>query len=252
MPVLFISHGAPDILVKQDPLISQWRHQAEILPLPKHILVISAHWETPDFMLSANTHQKTIHDFSGFSPQLQHYHYRAACSMDFADTLAADIECGLLHQRGLDHGAWIPLMAMYPKANIPVTQLSIAPAQGCETHFRLGRQLANLRKQGVLIITSGAIVHNLAELSWQDTYAAPDSWADDFMLAFQDCVSRSQWQKLFFPQALVFGERAVPTLDHYLPFLVAAGAANGDNVKPFCNEWRFGNLAMHSYCFQTS
>jgi 4,5-DOPA dioxygenase extradiol len=253
MPVLFISHGAPDILLRNDLIVDAWRRQAELISKPKCILVISAHWEADCFTLGGNRHQKTIHDFGGFAQKLYKLRYPSLSNTAFTDTLAnelsRDFNIRVYHERGLDHGAWVPLLAMYPQADIPVAQLSVSPSLGTMDHYQLGQSLAHLRSQNVLIVASGVIVHNLNRLLWQQYMAKPDDWARVFMDEFQLCVNAKKIPELLSPHDLLMGSQAVPTLEHYLPFLVALGAANGDDAECFCDDWRFSNLSMHSYRF---
>lgn len=248
-PVLFVSHGAPDILLQDDPIVELWKQQAQSLPRPHRILIISAHWETRYFKLSGNRCQSMIYDFGGFSQRLYSLKYQAKSNVAYTDLLADKLDISVYNERGLDHGAWVPLMAMYPEADIPVTQLSVVPSLGCEVHYKLGQRLQELRSKNVLIIASGVITHNLAKLNWYDYYAKPDSWSRDFMTSFQDHVDNARWQTLFHPHDLPAGKQAVPTLEHYLPFLIATGAAGEDKAVCFCDDWRYSNLAMHCYRF---
>ncbi len=249
LPVLFIAHGAPDILLQKDPVLDLWRQQALSIPKPHRILIVSAHWETNYFKLSGNRCQRTIHDFCGFSARLYDYKYKAKSNVGYTNLLAEKLDISTYNERGLDHGAWVPLIAMYPEADIPVSLLSVVPSLGCEAHFKLGQQLEALRSKNVLIIASGVITHNLSELQWGDCFAKPDRWATSFMSAFHSHVDSSQWSLLFKPHDLPNGARAVPTLEHYLPFLIAAGAAGKDKAVCFSDDWRYANLGMHSYRF---
>ena len=248
-PVLFISHGAPDILLQQDPVLLQWQQQVQSLPIPKNILIVSAHWETSTFKLGGNRTTETIHDFGGFSPRLYDIKYPAISDLEFSNELAKKLQLDTNHERGLDHGSWVPLTMLYPQADVPVTQLSVAPSAGSEAHYKLGQQLEYLRLQGVLIITSGGIVHNLAKLQWEQPFMQPVEWASEFSREFKKRVEQKKWHKLCRPHELTNGQLAVPTTDHYLPFLVAAGAAGCDEAVCFCEEWRYGSLGMHCYSF---
>src|SRR5512139_3339215 len=160
MPVVFVSHGAPDALLKAPDTVSCWREIGQQLPEPAAILVVSAHWEARQPTASLSGAPEALHDFSGFSPALYRMQYRAAGAPALAERavsllsaagLAADLHPG----RGLDHGAWVPLSAMYPQAQVPVTQLSLARNASTAAHYALGQALAPLRDEGVLILASG-------------------------------------------------------------------------------------------------
>ena len=249
LPVLFIAHGAPNIVLTRDPVLSLWQKQASSISTPKAILVISAHWETSSFTVGGNLNQQTIHDFSGFEKELSQIKYKAPEACQLAESIANKLSITLDNHRGLDHGTWVPLSVMYPDENIPVVQLSVSPALGLDAHFSLGKKLSYLRKQGVLIISSGVIVHNLSLLNWQDYYAPPQTWAIDFMNVFYRLVENKNVSALCQLKHLIHVDKAIPTLEHYMPFLVALGAAENDEVNLFIDCWRFENLGMHSYRF---
>ena len=247
LPVLFISHGAPDILLQKDAVLDIWRQQLSGFERPAKILIVSAHWDTHTIQLGANLKQQTIHDFSGFPAALYELKYSPITERSWADTLAADLSLEVDYDRGLDHGSWVPLIALYPEADIPVVQLSVSSNSGCDAHYKIGQKLAKLRAQGVLIIASGVIVHNLATFHWSDINSPAEDWAIAFMNEFQGHVDRADWNDFPHPWQLSHGQHAVPTLEHYLPFLVAVGAAGTDNARVFCDVWRYANLSMHSY-----
>jgi len=249
LPVFFISHGAPDIILQKDPILIEWQDQVKNLKGIERVLIVSAHWETEQFTLGGNAQQKTIHDFYGFPDTLYEMSYSPPADEGWATQLATKLGLETNHQRGLDHGSWVPLTMMFPQANIPVSHMSVALAQDAESHFRLGQQLAPLREQGVLIITSGVVVHNLRYLNWQDTQAKPEPWASSFMNEVHEAIISKNWHKLFNPKQLSGGDIAVPTLEHYLPLLVALGASEEESSKTFADVWRYGNLSQHSYKF---
>ncbi len=251
MPVLFISHGAPDVLLQKDPVIDEWRGQARSLPYPRRILVISAHWETTGFMIGGNRAGKTIHDFYGFPDALYDYRYAPPEDVHWADALADRLGIGTDHDRGLDHGAWVPLHALYPGADIPVTQLSVARGGSPGEHYELGRRLAGLREEGVLILASGVIVHNLSALDWRQPLADPEPWAVRFMEGVDEALHSENLELLFEPRRMPGASRALPSLEHFLPLLVAFGAAGiGARVEMFARTWRYRNLSQHSYRFK--
>ncbi len=249
LPVLFIGHGAPNILLQNDPVLNDWKMQLSNLSKVKRVLIISAHWETSKFTVGGNQNQSTIHDFSGFPKDLYEIKYSPPPDTEWASNLAKllNIECD--NQRGLDHGSWVPLTAMFPEQNIPVSQLSVAPDLGFEEHLQMGKDITKLREQGVLIIASGVIVHNLNYLNWQNINASPEHWANDFMDQIHTTIVKNDWDKLIHPLSLKNGVKALPTAEHFLPLLIAIGAAANDTAKAFCQVWRYANLSQHSYRF---
>ena len=247
--MLFIAHGSPDILLRNDPLTTAWRDLADALPRPNAILIVSAHWETADFCVGGNRRRETIHDFYGFPEPLYRLRYAPPAAVTEAEALAARLGLATDHDRGLDHGAWAPLLCMYPDARVPVMQLSVAPTQGARAHQELGRRLSPLREQGVFIIASGVLVHNLARLGWRNYLAPPSPWAETFLAAVDESVGAGRHEALLAPQDLPEGHLCVPTMEHYLPLLVACGAAPNDKVTRVAEGWRYANLSMHGYLF---
>ena len=166
MPVLFVSHGSPALPIEPGETGAAWRKLGTQLPKPSAILVISAHWETPVPTVSQAVQPETIHDFSGFPDELYSLRYPAPGAPAMAQEAArafqqAGIPAQLDDTRGLDHGAWVPLSFLFPQMDIPVAQLSLQPGKDPAWHIAVGRALRPLREQGVLIIGSGAITHNL-------------------------------------------------------------------------------------------
>lgn len=249
LPVVFVSHGAPDTLLKAPAVVRGWREIGEALPIPRAILVVSAHWQTPTPMLSLAGAPATVHDFSGFPPALYKLQYPAPGAPALAEYAAKVLGGGLHPNRGLDHGAWVPLLAMFPQANIPVTQLSVT-RQSPAVHFTLGEQLAPLRDEGVLILASGAITHNFG---WLDRDATESSPPYPPALAFADRVAQrlaaQDMAALCDYRNDPLGAAAHPTEEHFLPLFVAAGAGNAAPTHhrlPFT----YGGLAMDAYVWQ--
>jgi 4,5-DOPA dioxygenase extradiol len=187
LPSLFLSHGAPTLPLTDTPARAFLRELGDRLPAPKAILVVSAHWETAVPTVSAVDLNDTIHDFHGFPPPLYALRYPAPGSPSVAERVsellrAGGLDCRIDRSRGLDHGAWVPLLLMYPQAEIPVLQLSVQPHLGPEHHLRMGRLLAPLRQQGVLIVGSGSLTHDLSEFRGH----GPNDPAPDWVNAFAD------------------------------------------------------------------
>lgn len=249
MPVGFISHGAPVLAmdqVKGRDLLN-WANSIE---RPKALLVISAHWEKSPSTIGTTSSQELIYDFYGFPQPLYELKYPAPGAPELAESVkdllhVEGIEFSESTDRGLDHGVWVPLLHMYPNADIPVLQLSL-PSQLESRHlFHFGRVLAPLREQGILILGSGGITHNLREMNYEDN-AEPQAWASDFedwccgVLTKWDLDSLINFRETS-PQLF----KVHPGLEHFLPLLVSAGAANSHShqVSFPIKGFEFGNLS---------
>ena len=234
MPALFLGHGSPMNALQENAHTRAWRALADSLPRPEAILAISAHWYTRGTAVTAMAEPRTIHDFGGFPQALFDIRYPAPGS----PALAAQIQQVLAPipvaadqgEWGLDHGAWGVLIKMYPEADVPVVQLSIDGTQPPEYHYALGQKLAALRDQGVLIVASGNVVHNLRKVRWDET-APAWPWAQRFDQFVRDNLS---WQGESETHPLVnfmqHPDAALsnPTPEHYLPLLYVLGARRGD------------------------
>ena len=257
LPTLFLSHGSPMNAVGRTASSDAWAGLARALPRPRAVLVASAHWETAVPMLTGNPKPETIHDFGGFPEELYRIRYPAAGAPELAAEAVAllkeaGITAGVNGCRGLDHGAWVPLSWMYPEADVPVVQLSLQPELGAARHVELGRALAPLADAGVLIVGSGHATHNLR--GWmtnprrQETLRYAQAFADWLheRLAARDTAALVNYRELA-PDAA----RAHPSEEHYLPLLVAWGAA-GDNAcaERFAMGFEAGALANDSYLFR--
>jgi 4,5-DOPA dioxygenase extradiol len=252
LPAVFVSHGAPNLPFDDVPAKAFLSELGAKLGRPRAIVVASAHWDTQTPSINAVVCNDTIHDFHGFPRPLYDLQYPAP-----GDALLARQISGLLNSlgahidtmRGLDHGAWIPLMLMYPKADIPVLQLSVQSAKGAEHHIALGRTLASLRKDNVLVLGSGGFVHNLGHISapgspqpqWSKDFA---DWMHDRLMEADDTALADYRARA--PQALI----AHPTQEHLMPLFVALGAG-GDKAKAerLHNSATFGSLRMDAYSF---
>lgn len=255
LPTLFISHGSPMLAVQPGLYGAAWQAMAASLPRPRAILVVSAHWTTREPELGASAQPDTLHDFGGFPPELYRLRYPAPGAPALAGQAAqrlrqAGFAPQLAPERGLDHGAWVPLRQMYPAADIPVTPLSVQPAQDAAWHLRLGEALRPLREEGVLIVASGSLTHNLRDFDFGDF---DSDRALPYVREFQDWI----WQALQQDRAALAhweqapaARRAHPTAEHLLPLFVAAGAASpaGGVTRPLAN-FSGGALAMDCYVF---
>ena len=253
LPVFFISHGAPTLAVEETLETRAWAELAAETPRPKAILAVSAHWDTDTPMLSGVAKPATIHDFNGFPKALYEQRYAAPGAPQLAELVAkqlahAGLPCGIDPQRGLDHGAWVPLKWMYPQADIPVTQLSVQSRRGPRHHYALGQALAPLRKDGVLILCSGGIVHNLREIQWQAQM--PEAWAQEFNDWMATRVLHSGLEDLLEYRKLApSAERSHPTDEHLEPFFVALGAGGIEHARHVNLGMTMGTLGMDSFVF---
>lgn len=251
-PVVFVSHGAPEALLKAPDAVACWRAIGEGMPRPTAILAVSAHWQARVATLGLAAAPATIHDFAGFDPALHRMQYPAPgapqLAMRAAGLLAeGGVQVNMHPDRGLDHGAWAPLVAMFPEACIPVAQLSLTP-QGPEAHLRLGQALAPLREEGVLILASGAVTHNFAWLDFGHSAGLPPL---PRARAFSDWVAdKLACQSI--PDLLDYrnhpmGAAAHPSEEHFLPLFVALGAGMADSPVRFSPDYAYGGLAMDAY-----
>ncbi|HZD31262.1 MAG TPA: 4,5-DOPA dioxygenase extradiol [Candidatus Angelobacter sp.] len=236
MPALFIGHGNPMNALRLNAWTAAWDAIGRALPSPRAILAVSAHWYVRGTRVTAEKQPKTIHDFGGFPPELFAVHYPAPGDPGFAKRLEemllpTPVEAAT--DWGLDHGTWSVLARMFPSANVPVVQLSIDRTQPPAFHLALGRRLSALRAEGVLILGSGNLVHNLEAYAWGEHSAVPYDWAVRFERRVKELVIAHDYQPLvdyttLGPDALL----AVPTPEHYLPLLYVLGT-EGDEAVSF-------------------
>jgi len=258
MPVVFVSHGAPDALLKAPDTVACWREIGQTVSEPTAILVVSAHWEARHTTVSLSGAPETIHDFGGFSPALYRMQYHAPGAPALAERVVSllsgsGLAADLHPSRGLDHGAWVPLSAMYPQANVPVTQLSLVRNASAESNFALGRALAPLRDEGVLIVTSGAITHNFGWLDWHATGdQAPFPQAEIFSNWVAEQLAAQDVSALLTYRSALYGSESHPTEEHFLPLLVALGAASGDTPLRYLPSFAYGGLSMDAYLWSDS
>jgi 4,5-DOPA dioxygenase extradiol len=255
-PTIFLSHGAPDLAIREGAVTHFLRSLHQQIPKPKAILVISAHWLTDSPMVSAAQHPRTIYDFSGFPEELYHLNYPAPGAPELADRVVsllaqANIPCDSHPSRGFDHGTWTPLIVAYPSADIPVTQLSIQYYRDPRYHWRLGQALEPLRNEGILIIGSGGITHNL--YAFDQNYDAPSPyWVQEFDQWLAKTIEQGNWEALIqYRQLAPYAPENHPTEEHLLPLFVALGAvgatARGIQLH---HSYTYGAFSMASYAFK--
>lgn len=255
MPSLFISHGAPTFALEPGELGPRLTDLGQTMPRPVAVLVLSPHWMTREVQVTSAPTHATIHDFGGFDPRLYDLRYPAPGAPDLAaqtiDVLSrAGWRTGADERRGLDHGAWVPLLHLYPQADVPVMQVSMPAGLNPSTAYALGKALMPLRAQGVLIVGSGGLTHNLYEFRGFSQDGEADyvrqfaDWSRETVLA-QDHARLMRTMELA-PHA----RRAHPTTEHLLPLMFAAGA--GGSTAPVTvleGGITHGVLAMDSYAF---
>jgi len=256
MPVLFLSHGAPSLPLDAGETGEVWRQLGVQLPKPSSILIVSAHWATRIPTFSRAVRPETIHDFSGFPEALYQIQYPAPGAPQMAETAAqllhdAGIQVQMDATHGLDHGAWVPLSIMFPQADIPVAQLSLQPEQTPAWHLALGRALQPLREQGVLIIGSGSITHNLRAIFKHPRGEGAPAWVTEFCDWIAGRISEGDLDTLSFYRTLApYAELNHPSDEHLLPLFVALGAASKvEDAQHINRVMTFGLLAMDVWLF---
>jgi 4,5-DOPA dioxygenase extradiol len=256
LPSLFVSHGAPDLALRETAWGAALRVFAAGIPRPKAIVVVSAHWEEwGPVRVTSSAKPETIHDFSGFPAPLYEIEYPAPGE----PALAAGI-VGLLHgaglsaerdpRRGLDHGAWVPLRLLAPDAGVPVVAVSLQRPRTPAAVLAAGRALAPLRDDGILLLGSGGMVHNLGLLEWEERGAPPPAWAAEFETWVRGGLAAGDAEALLgyregAPQAL----RAHPTTEHFDPLFFGLGAAEGDPVRSVYEGFEMGSLSLGCVAF---
>jgi 4,5-DOPA dioxygenase extradiol len=251
MPALFIGHGSPMNTIEDNGYTQAWRALGKALPRPRAVLVVSAHWFIGATAVTAMAMPRTIHDFYGFPDELFAFDYPAPGLPDLAAEVAdvakphwvgADRD-----QWGLDHGTWSVLAHLFPDADVPVVQLSLNALKPLDYHLDLGTKLAALRDRGVLIVSSGNVVHNLSRVKW-DRPDAGEAWAERFDDHVAGLMAEAPGEVLRSVEHPDYA-MAVPTPDHFLPLLYTAGiaAASGEGARPLIRGYSLGSLSMSCY-----
>lgn len=248
MPVLFIGHGNPMNAIEKNDYHAAWQELGKKLPRPKAILCISAHWETTGTMVTAMEKPKTIHDFGGFPDELFAQQYPAPGSPAFAketQTAVQKTQVELDYKWGLDHGCWSVLLPMFPKADIPVLQLSLDFRKPPQWHYDLAKELKSLRQKGVLIVGSGNIVHNLGVMRWG---GKAYDWATEFdQIAKQKILNGDHQPLVNYEKLGNAAKMAIPTNEHYLPLLYTLALQDKNEKLSFFNEKiDLGSVSMRS------
>ncbi len=249
MPVLFVGHGNPMYGIEENDFTRGWRKAVEIVPKPKAILVISAHWETRGTYVTAMEKPRVIYDFGGFPQRLFEAKYDAKGNPELAKEVADKLKEKLIEldeKWGLDHGTWTILRHLYPEADIPVLQLSLDYTKPAEFHYELAKELAFLRERGVLIIGSGNMVHNLRLINFRAEHAA--EWAISANDKFKDLILTGEHDKLLKYENLGSDiALSVPTPEHFLPLLYALALKKpSEPIEIFNDAVDLGAISMTS------
>ena len=254
MPALFLGHGSPMNAIEENEFVQGFRDTATNLPRPRAILVVSAHWETRGTFVTAMEKPRTIHDFGGFPPELYAVEYPAPGSPELALLTKSIVDSAAVQlddqQWGLDHGAWSVVKHLYPKADVPVIQMSIDYSQPAQYHYTLAKALNALRYKGILVVGSGNMVHNLRALAWQhlDEPGFAYDWALEASEKMKKAIVNGDHQTLidFRAQGAAF-DKAIPTPEHYLPLLYTlALQEKNEALRLFNDKPLGGSLTMTS------
>jgi 4,5-DOPA dioxygenase extradiol len=259
MPTLFVSHGSPMLAVVDSAARRFLKELGPRLPVPSAVVVLSAHYDTATTEVTAAARPETIHDFGGFPDELYQLRYPAPGSPDLARDIAARLNAAgvpalLQPSRGLDHGAWIPLSLMFPRADVPALQVSIGTKRSPEQHFALGRALRSLRDAGALILGSGGATHNLAlyaHARGRDDDSTPPEWVEAFTEWTAGAIATRRFDDLFrYSERAPYAAQNHPTAEHYLPLFVTLGAAHEEEpgVRIHASYDR-GLLSLDAYAF---
>ena len=253
LPSLFLSHGAPDLPFSPIPARAFTRGLGARFPGARAIVIVSAHWEAARPTIGTAAQPGTIHDFGGFDSKLYQQRYPAATAPGVITALAGALDAaGIAHdtdpQRGYDHGVWVPLMLAFPAADLPVVQLSLPRGAGALACYRLGQALTPLRAEGILVIGSGSLVHNLGRVG-REGAPVPD-WAQDFDDWFVAAALAGETGRLLdFPAAPATARIAHPTPEHLMPAYVALGAGAGDPARVLHRSFSWGSLSMTALAY---
>jgi 4,5-DOPA dioxygenase extradiol len=242
MPAVFLGHGNPMNALEHNQYTEAWQNLAAELPRPRAILAVSAHWYVPGGRVTANEQPRTIHDFGGFPQELFEVQYPAPGSPELAARtreLLDPVDIAMDDGWGLDHGTWSILVHLYPGADVPVVQLGIDETLTAEQHYELGARLQPLRDEGVLILGSGNIVHNLHTYSWARHPIEPYDWAVRFESSVRELVDANDPGPVVrYETDLPDGELSAPTPDHFLPFLYTLAQRREDDAV----AWKAGGF----------
>lgn len=252
LPALFIGHGSPMNALADNQFTKTLNQLGKNLPKVNAILVISAHWETKGTFVTTSKLPETIYDFGGFPDELYQIKYSAPGSLELANSIITDfhdLQIKADNKMGLDHGAWTILKHLYPKADIPVLELSMDYTLSPEQHYKLATDLSKLREKGVLVIGSGNIVHNLRRLNFNNHYGLPYDWALEFdSIVKNDILEHNHKHLINYKEIGQSALMSIPSPEHYLPMLYILGMQSKNEKVNFIYEgFEYGSLSMR--CF---
>lgn len=261
MPALFVSHGAPNVLLLDDEYTRSVAHASRGFAKPDGAIVVSAHWvnEGDQVQVASTPKPDTIHDFGGFQRELYQLRYPCKGAPELAATAfellkAHDLPVALNDFHGLDHGAWVPMKLLYPDADVPTLQISL-PQDTATPRFlyEVGRALAPLRNEGILLLGSGGLVHNLGELVWHGKSAEAPDWARTFHNWMKGRIEENELEELFeFEVEAPFARRAHPSAEHILPLFFSLGARlDGDRFETIFDSFHYQTLSMYTFMYRS-
>lgn len=252
MPALFVGHGSPMNAIEDNEYSRNWSGIAKKIKRPEAILAVSAHWFTDGTRITDDADPKMVYDMYGFPDELYKVKYHAKGNPDLAFRTKGLIKnaVNIDNSWGIDHGVWSVLRHMYPEADIPLLQLSIDYKSEAAVHYRLGQEIASLRENGVMVLGSGNIVHNLSKISWGMNGGQP--WALEFDEYIKENIINRQHQAVIdYENAGNSSKLAFPTPEHFYPLLYVLGASNKeDKITVFNNSCTMGSISMTSYLFE--
>ena len=256
LPSLFVSHGAPDLALRETAWGAALREFAAGSPRPSAIVVVSAHWEEWGPVLVTSTKRpESIHDFGGFPAPLYEIEYPAPGEPALAARIVGLLQDARIASeadpsRGLDHGAWVPLRILAPKADVPVVAVSLPQPRTPASVFAVGRALAPLRDEGMLLLGSGGMVHNLRLLEWEERGAPPPGWAVEFETWVRGRLAAGEAEALLgYREGAPHASRAHSTTEHFDPLFFALGAGDGDPVRSVYEGFEMGSLSLGCVAF---
>ena len=250
MPILFIGHGSPMNIVADNGYTQSLAELGRRLPRPENIVVVSAHYMTRGTCITNAATPETLYDFYGFPVELYRVTYPCTGSPDLA-AMVEKLTGGAVRghdQWGIDHAAWAVLTHMYPQHDIPVVEISLDVNKSPQEHYDLGKKLAPLRDEGVLVIGSGNIVHNLSVINFADMYGPAYPWAVEFDAAVADAIQKRDHGALISYEKLPHARLAVPTNEHYLPLIYTIAMQEDDDMLDVtCSEMQNASISMRSF-----
>jgi len=250
MPPVFLSHGSPMLTLETTAATAFLRRLGDTIAKPSAVVVVSAHWPTERPVAGAAARPATIHDFYGFPSRLYQIRYPAPGAPDLARRVADLLGCGLDPGRGLDHGVWCPASLIWPDADLPIVPVSLQPALGPHHHYELGRALRPLAAEGVLVLGSGALTHNLRAYAGHQVDDPAEPWASAFADWSAAAVTEGRIEDLLaYRRQAPFAAQCHPTDEHLLPFFVALGASEAGLGTVLHRSMEYGVLAMDAYRF---